>query len=540
MKQEMRGLLAIVLSMAVFAIWFTWIAPPKHQPTAVVNSEQPVVPSAKPLQDLKIEDQGQKTAPESLTTVETDFFKATFSNQGGSATEWLLKKFRKGKEPINLVGLGTAPFSLEMLDSNFAWPARPQYSVVKTEINSNPALVFQWKGSGVTVRKQVVFDPHSYAATVTLSVHNGGNALIQAKPVLRWEEKAPDAANGGFFRFLKGPPDVWATLYLLDGSVKREHKPKEATASVAGKLYWAGQASRYFLAAYVPHGGGDRAVDWGVLPADTGGSYVRLIFAPFQLAAGGDWQEDVALYVGPQEINALKGVGQRLEESIDYGWFGIIARPILGLLNLFYRVAHNYGVAIILLTLFLKLLLHPINKKSMLSMKAMQALQPRLKEIREKYKNDKQRVQMEMMGLFKLHKVNPMGGCLPMLLQFPIYIALYKVLWNSVELYQAPFFWFYKDLSAPDPYLISPILLGIAMFFQQKMMPAVTADPAQQKMMTFMPLMFAGFMIFLPSGLTIYIFVNTVTSIAQQWMTQKGLRLRDVIRGRFYSADGAK
>jgi YidC/Oxa1 family membrane protein insertase len=140
---------------------------------------------------------------------------------------------------------------------------------------------------------------------------------------------------------------------------------------------------------------------------------------------------------------------------------------------------------------------------------------------------------METMQLFRSHKVNPMGGCLPMLLQFPIYIALYKVLWGSIELYRAPFFWFYKDLSAPDPYLITPILLGIGMVFQQKLMPSTSADPAQQKMMMFMPIMFSVFMLFLPVGLVIYILVNTAMSVTQQMMYNKNIRLRDLMRGRW-------
>ena len=138
-----------------------------------------------------------------------------------------------------------------------------------------------------------------------------------------------------------------------------------------------------------------------------------------------------------------------------------------------------------------------------------------------------------MMQLFKRNKVNPMSGCLPMVLQFPVYIALYRVLWNSIELYQAPFFWFYKDLSAPDPYFITPVLLGIAMFAQQKMTPTATADPAQQKMMMMMPLMFSVFLAFLPVGLVIYILVNTVFTVIQQWMNNNDIRIRDLIKGKF-------
>ncbi len=210
-----------------------------------------------------------------------------------------------------------------------------------------------------------------------------------------------------------------------------------------------------------------------------------------------------------------------------------IAVPILYVLKFFYSLVHNYGVAIILLTILVKLLLHPINVKSLKSMKAMQQLQPRLKELQAKHKGDKQKLNQETMQLFRAHKVNPMGGCLPMVLQLPIYIALYKVLWSSIELFHAPFFWFYRDLSAPDPYMITPILLGVFMLAQQHIMPSASADPAQKKMMMLMPIMFTGFMLFLPVGLVIYILVNTATSVTQQYMYNKGIGIMDLIRGRW-------
>ena len=190
-------------------------------------------------------------------------------------------------------------------------------------------------------------------------------------------------------------------------------------------------------------------------------------------------------------------------------------------------------MAILLLTIFVKVLMNPLTIKSMKQMKEMQRLQPRLAELKEKFKNDKQRLNMETMQLFKSHKVNPMGGCLPMLLQMPIYISLYKVLYNSIEIYHAPFFGFYKDLSAPDPWFILPILLGVSMVLQQKMTPSPSADPAQQQMMMLMPVMFTAFMLFLPLGLVLYIFVNTAMSVTQQWMYRKDIRWRDILRGRF-------
>ena len=165
-------------------------------------------------------------------------------------------------------------------------------------------------------------------------------------------------------------------------------------------------------------------------------------------------------------------------------------------------------------------------------MKAMQLLQPKLQEIKKRYPDDKPKQNDEVMKLFKTHKVNPLGGCLPMLLQMPIYIALYKVLWNAIELYHSPFLW-YRDLSAPDPYFIAPILLGLFMFLQQKLTPSATTDPAQQKMMLIMPVMFSAFMLFLPVGLVIYIFVNTFMSVLQQFMMQRDLSFKDLLTGKW-------
>jgi YidC/Oxa1 family membrane protein insertase len=225
------------------------------------------------------------------------------------------------------------------------------------------------------------------------------------------------------------------------------------------------------------------------------------------------------IYSGPLEINYLSLGGQELEKAIDLGdWLGPMARPMLKFMKMIYGAFGNYGIAIILLTVLVKLLLFPLNQKQYKSMKGMQALQPELAQIKEKYKGNKERLNLEMMNLFKRNKVNPMSGCLPMLIQFPIFIALYRVLYNSIELRHAPFFLWIQDLSAPDPFYVSPVIMGATMFLQQQMTPMTTMDPAQAKMMKLMPLIFSVFMIMLPSGLVIYIFVNSLLSILQQWM----------------------
>lgn len=217
----------------------------------------------------------------------------------------------------------------------------------------------------------------------------------------------------------------------------------------------------------------------------------------------------------------LTALGRNLKLTIDFGIWEIIAVPILKGLQFFYEVFPNYGIAIILLTIFIRMLTFPLQYKSFKSMKKMQVIQPELKELREKHKDDPQRMQKETMALFKKAKANPVGGCLPLLLQMPIFFAFYKVLYSAVELVDAPFYWWIHDLSEKDPYYILPVLMAGAMFLNTKLTPTATADPAQQKIMMFMPLIFGFIMKDLPSGLTLYIFISTLVGMLQQLFVYK-------------------
>lgn len=217
----------------------------------------------------------------------------------------------------------------------------------------------------------------------------------------------------------------------------------------------------------------------------------------------------------------LINLGDRLEASVEFGIWELIAVPILKGLQFFFSIFPNYGIAIILLTIVIRMLTFPLQYKSFKSMKKMQVIQPELQKIREKYKEDPQRMQKETMGLFKKAGANPLGGCLPLLLQMPIFFAFYKVLYSAVELVDAPFYFWIMDLSEKDPYYILPVLMSIAMFLNTKLTPTATADPAQQKIMMFMPLIFGFIMKDLPSGLTLYIFVSTVVGMLQQLFVYK-------------------
>jgi YidC/Oxa1 family membrane protein insertase len=228
-------------------------------------------------------------------------------------------------------------------------------------------------------------------------------------------------------------------------------------------------------------------------------------------------------FVGPKDFDALKAAGPGLDDTIDFWILGILAKPMLWLMRLSYSIIPSWGIAIIFLTLIVKLLTLYWTQKSMISMKRMADLKPKMDALKEKFKDDRAKMNQAMMDLYKREKVNPMGGCLPMLLQMPIWIALYRTIYGAVDLYQAPLFLWIKDLSVHDPFFVMPVMLGVLMFVQQKMTPTA-GDPMQAKMMLWMmPIMFTSFMLFLPSGLVFYILVNTVLGIAHQQVVNRGL-----------------
>jgi YidC/Oxa1 family membrane protein insertase len=232
------------------------------------------------------------------------------------------------------------------------------------------------------------------------------------------------------------------------------------------------------------------------------------------------------LYLGPKETKALAQTDPRLVEAIDLGWFALIAKPLLYVIQWIYSLVGNYGIAIILLTLMLKILFYPLTKAASISMKNMQKFTPEMNRIKEKYKDDRQRQQKELMAFMGKHKINPAKGCLPILPQIPVFIAFYNVLSQAIELRHASFFGWIKDLSAHDPYYVTPILLGAAFFLQQRLTPMPNMDETQKKIMQYMPLIFAVMMMSLPSGMVLYMLANTLISIAQQQWLNKTLGLK--------------
>ena len=552
--QSSRTILAVVLSLAVLIAYYTWFAPPASKPPSS-QPRQGAPPwngplglgPTKPGQPVEPAEPGQlvpdpmgsppaKTAPLREIIFENDQIKAVFSTKGGVLKHWVLKNFHTGAsvsspliDLLNHEGEGDA-FQLSLEGGTV--PSMPIYTI---ESEKERELTLSWRSQEIEIRKKVVLlhsEVNPYILDYTLEIVNRGAEPVELEPRL-WlgRRQKPIKSNGGFFSFLKGPLDLYMPALFVDGKLKVETNWDKLPAKKEeiGKIYWSGLTDRYFLMGFIAREGTDGiSVVYG--KSADGEVASSLSYGQVTLNPGEKLQKRFSAYLGPKKREELKPLGVNLEKSVDYGWVCFLALSILWLMIFFHKIIPNWGVAIIVLTFFIKLLLHPVNKKAMQSMKAMQKLQPRLQELRTKYKDSKEKLNMEMMLLFKTHKVNPMGGCLPMLIQMPVYIALYKVLYNAIELYHAPFFWFYRDLSAPDPYLITPILLGILMALQQKLTPVASMDPAQQKMMMIMPLMFSAFMIFLPSGLVIYIMVNTIMSVIQQYMIHREMSFWDLLK----------
>ena len=281
---------------------------------------------------------------------------------------------------------------------------------------------------------------------------------------------------------------------------------------------WAAMIQHYFVAAWVPPG---NETDRYYTRALKGERYVMgLIGQTLQVAPGSEGSAQAQLYVGPKLQHAMKEVAPGLELTVDYGVLTILAQPIFWLLENIHSLVGNWGWSIIFLTMLIKLAFFKLSETSYKSMANMRKLAPRLKALKERYGDDKQKLNQAMMDMYKKEKVNPLGGCLPVLVQIPVFISLYWVLLESVEMRQAPFMLWIQNLSAPDPYFILPLIMGVTMLIQQKLNPA-PMDPMQAKVMMILPIVFTVFFAFFPSGLVLYWVVNNTLSIAQQYVITK-------------------
>jgi len=542
-----RAFLAIVISFVIlivyqyfFAGFETKKAPEiKHQETAVEHVAPPV---------LKKEAKVQKSSPKPLPavppkiaehpareiTVDTNLYRAVFSEQGGELKSFVLKKYKETDKPDSPGKQLIETNATQGYPLNFTWGTVVEPGLLYTSDNrevtfkngdKSQLTMHAVSASGLTVERKYIFDRSSYLINLQVKVKNTSGGALQGEPsLLQVNVPFEDSEAKSRYNFT-GP------AAFINGKLE-EFKSKEITESpktIQGTIDWAAYEGTYFICGIMAGKN-----ELSTVSMQEKGKMVQMAFAGKldTLAPGAEAVYNYRLFYGPKKLSLLKKVGNNLDKSINFGWFDVIAKPTLWLLNFLFGFVHNYGIAIILVTILFKAAFWPITQKGMKSMKNMQKLQPKMVKIKEKYKDDPTRMNKEVMNLYKTYKVNPLGGCLPMVLQIPVFFALYKVLLQCIELRHAPFMLWITDLSAPDrlwpglhiPYLggipVLTLLMGVSMFFQQKMSPT-TADPTQAKIMMFLPVVFTVMFVNFSSGLVLYWFVNNLLSILQQYLINK-------------------
>lgn len=531
--ENKNTLIALTLMLVVW-IAFSFIFPsrtpvPENNPSAVVKTsgdEKVQTPFAS--ETAVVESVGQNT-PVAATvvgevreiSVENDFFQAVFSSSGASLKSFVLKQFKQTKDAdsglVSLVSAGPERMKTLRLDgtenfrvsgqNNFAVDVESRSLVLAP--GESRSLTFLFTDiNGLEIKKTYTFNGDGYDFSLQVSARNRGLQVLRGNLVLNLVEPWDDSRKAGSGSFT-GP------VSLVGDKVKTEDVDDLAKEPkiYGSDLVFSGFETTYFLSALIPQGGDVEKVQI----VKRGDVLENQFNTPYSsLNPGDEANFGFLAYFGPRDIDILNTVDPRLSEAVDFGFFGLIARPLTQVLKFFYSYVGNYGVAIILLTVIIKLLFWPLTQKSYQSMKSMQKLQPEMAKIREKFKNDKERLNREIMTLYKEKKVNPLGGCLPMVIQIPVFFALYKVLLHNIDLRHAPFFLWITDLSVKDPFYITPLIMGATMFIQQKMTPT-TMDPKQAKLFMLMPVVFTFMFLNFPAGLVLYWLVNNLLTILQQY-----------------------
>ncbi|RJQ51692.1 MAG: membrane protein insertase YidC [Nitrospiraceae bacterium] len=503
---EKRTITAVVLSLVILLGWS--FLQQKFFPQKPAPSKKAPVEAAAPVPAGPSPAPAPAALPETTAgaasdvVVETDLYKAVFSTGGAVIRSWELKTYKDSKKmPVVLLKAPGVIPPLGMLfeGEDRGMPLKLIYEtsagkLVLSENNKRGELVFTYSSGGMFIRKKFVFYNDDFRTDISIETANTPPYLL------------PVGTDFGVFD--KQQSEHKGPVVLADTDRKEFDEKLKEKIYFTGNTRWIAQEDKYFTAALIPVDQIDGAVVW----KEDASAEIALDVK--------QQKQDFIFYAGPKEYDRLKRLNRGLEHIIDFGWFAFIAMPLFWVLKFFYEYLGNYGWAIILVTIAVRVPFIPILNKSQQSMKKLQKVQPLMNEIKEKYKKDPQRMQKEMMELYKKHKVNPVGGCLPMLLQIPVFIALYNVLGKAIELRGAPFAFWITDLAVKDPYYVLPITMGATMVLQQKMTPS-TMDPAQAKIMMFMPVIFTFMFLSFPSGLVLYWLVNNVLGIAQQYYINK-------------------
>ncbi|OSN00834.1 MULTISPECIES: membrane protein insertase YidC [Lonsdalea] len=532
-----RNLLLIALLFVTFMIWQAWETdknPPATTQTTQQSTNNAVGDAAN--QGVPASGQGK------LITVKTDVLSLTINTRGGDIEQANLLSYPAtlgSTEPFLL--LETTPAFVYQAQSgltgkngpdNPANGARPLYQTAQdryelTDGQSEIRIPLTYTdANGATFTKTFVLKRGDYALGVEYGVNNASAQPLELTLFgqLKQSIELPSHRDTGSSNFALHTYRGAAFSSSDEKYKKYSFSDMKEPLNLATQGGWVAMLQQYFATAWIPQANSSNTF----YSANLGNGQAAIGFkaAPVVVQPGSQQQLRATLWVGPEIQDKMAAVAPHLDLTVDYGWLWFISQPLFKLLKFLHGFIGNWGFSIIAITFIVRAIMYPLTKAQYTSMAKMRMLQPKLQAMRERVGDDKQRMSQEMMALYKAEKVNPLGGCFPLLIQMPIFLALYYMLMGSVELRHAPFALWIHDLSAQDPYYVLPILMGLTMFFIQKMSPTTVTDPMQQKIMTYMPVIFTVFFLWFPSGLVLYYIVSNLVTIAQQQLIYRGLEKR--------------
>ena len=542
-----RLILFVIFSFSALFLWERWqsehrppVSPPAVQqalPATAVDAPVPAgaMPPPSILPGAVPGAVAATSAPSEKVAIKTDLYTATVDTLGAVLTEVALSAHRdtndESKPYVLLQKNAERTFVAQtgLLGEGFPnhrtpWQALPGPRELASGVNELVLTLRATATNGDKVDQKLTFHRGSYVIDVAYDVTNAGTAPIapyayfqltrDTKAAVVQSSMAPAAYTGPV---LYNETDKFKKLEFADLDKLATDPNRKLPYTKNADNGWVGMVEHYFVAAWLPPDVPKTPREFYAKKLD-GGLYADgvIIQAP-PIAPGATGEIKVPLYVGPQEQDTLKKLAPGLDLVVDYGIFTVLAAPLFWLLKWLDGLVHNWGWAIVLLTIIIKSVFYPLNHASARSMAKMKVIAPKLKALQAQYANDKQQLQIKMMEMYKTEKINPLGGCLPILVQIPVFIALYWVLLSAVELRHAPWIAWIHDLSAPDPYFVLPVVYAITAYLQVKLSPTPIQDPVQAKVMQIMPIAFSVMFIFFPSGLVLYWLINNSLQIFQQW-----------------------
>ena len=545
-----RLILVFVFSFSLVMLWEAWQkhnnpqAPLATTPAATAIAPVPGATASAPVSAASVPDgnAASASAKAEIIKVKTDLFVADVSTQGGTIVGLELNNYKASEDKLRNFSLFDAKHQYAA-QSGLIGEDLPNHKTLYTVSPGNLELGAEAKSielrleapvvNGVKVTKIYTFNRGSYLINVAYDIENGGQKEVSAHAYYQLQrDTAAPAGESSMVSTYTGPA-VYTDQEKFQKINFKDIEKGSAKFAQKADNGWMAIVQHYFVSAWIPAEKQDReffvrTLEGSANPAVTAGLIVPIA----SVAPGAKASNMVSLYAGPQIQSMLEqlakpssegGIGaQGLPLVVDYGWLTIVAAPIFWCLDFIHRLVGNWGWSIVLLTVAIKAAFFPLSAASYKSMAKMKAIAPRMTALRERCGDDKQKLNMEMMNLYKTEKINPLGGCLPIVVQIPVFIALYWALLGAVEMRDAPWILWIKDLSSQDPFYVLPVIMIATMLIQTKLNPT-PPDPIQAKMMLLMPFIFGGMFLFFPSGLVLYWVVNNILSIAQQWQINRML-----------------